>query len=95
VLGLSSTARYAAAFTGAAAVAAILFAAGRELRQWMPRHVSRSGGVLGLLVMPTLIGTALVIMVNQPTPMGPGFISGRASEILAVRVMARGISLTP
>jgi hypothetical protein len=84
-------------------------------------------------VMPVLVGTALVIMLNQPTPMGSSFVSARAAEaslwlfaafgalltrqrqtrdstalrfhwidgaaalavVLAVKVMARGILITP
>ncbi len=79
VLGLSPTARYAASFTGAVALAAVLFATGRELRQWTPQ-VGRIAVLLGGIVAPTLIGTAGVIVLNQPTPMGPAFVTARVGE---------------
>ena len=133
-LGLSPTVRYEAAFIGAVAVLAIYFVTGRELRQWTPPHVGNIGAALGLVVVPALVGTALVTIVNQPTPMGSAaFLSARAGEaslwlvgalaglltrprttgsgprvhvhwidgaaalavFLAVKVMARGILLTP
>jgi hypothetical protein len=132
-LGMSQTARVVAALTGAIAVAGVLFAVGRELWQWTPRHAGRIGGALGFIVVPSLVGMAVVVLINQPTPMGPSFVTARTAEglfwlfaaigllitrqaraadlppvkvhwtdgavaigvILAVRVMARGISLMP
>jgi hypothetical protein len=80
VLGLSPTMRYAASFTGAVSIAAILFLVGRELGQLAPSDVGRFAAVLGLIALPALAGTALVIVINQPTPMGPSFVTARASE---------------
>jgi hypothetical protein len=79
-LGVSQSARVATAVAGAVAVAGILFATGRELWHWTPRHAGRVGGLLGLVVVPALVGTAIVILVNQPTPMGPSFVTARAGE---------------
>ena len=95
VLGLPPAARYGAALTGAVAVAAILFATGRELQQWTPPHVGRIAGVLGLIAMPVLVGTALVIVLNQPTPMGASFASARAAEASLWLFAALGALLTP
>jgi hypothetical protein len=80
VLGLSPTIRYVASFAGAICVAALLFAIGRELTQSAPGGVGRFDAVLGLIAAPALIGTAFVIMINQPTPMGPAFVTSRAGE---------------
>ena len=79
VLGLSQTARYAASVTGAVALVAILFATGRELRQWTP-EVGRIAVVLGAVTAPALVGTAIIIVVNQPTPMGSSFMTARLGE---------------
>ena len=79
-LGMSQSARIATAVTGAVAVAGILVATGRELWHWTPRHTSRVGGVLGLVVVPSLVGMALVVLINQPTPMGDSFVTARAGE---------------
>jgi hypothetical protein len=134
LLGLSPKVRYGAAFIGAVGVLAVVFVTGRELRQWTAPHVGKIGAALGLVVVPAVIGTALVTLVNQPTPMGAAaFFSARAGEsalwvvgalaglftrqrttgsgpgahfhwvdgaaalavFLAVKVMARGILLTP
>ena len=80
-LGVPQGARVVIAVAGAVAVAGIVFATGRELRHWAPRHTGRVGGVMGLIVVPSLVGTALVVLINQPTPMGAAsFATARASE---------------
>ncbi len=80
VLGLPSMLRYTASLIGVVAVLAILFAAGREVWQWTPRQASRVSGVLGMIVLPVVIGTVYLIVVNQPTPMGAGFVTARVVE---------------
>jgi hypothetical protein len=77
-LGLPRTARYVATATGVLSLAAVLFWAGRELRRWMPADTGPVRGTLGIIVLPALIGTALVTLVNQPMP--GGFIGARAAE---------------
>jgi hypothetical protein len=57
----------------------ILFATGRELRQRTPEF-RRIAALLGGIVVPTLVGTAIVIVLNQPTPMGSSFVTARAAE---------------
>jgi hypothetical protein len=80
LLGLSPAMRYVASVVGAVSVAAMLFVTGRHLAQAGPRGVSRLETVWGLIVLPALAGTALIIAINQPTPMGPNFASARAAE---------------
>jgi hypothetical protein len=80
LLGLSPTIRSVASFIGAAFVAGVPFVAGRELARSAPRGVGRGEAILGLIVVPALVGTALIIAINQPTPMGPNFASARAAE---------------
>ena len=80
VLGLSSALRYAASALGMVGVVGVLFAAGRELRQWSPSNVGRFRSVLGLTVAPMLVGTIFIIVVNQPTPMGAAFYRRGSSK---------------
>ena len=79
-LGLSAEARYAVSFIGAVSIATILFAVGRELRQWTPRHVGRITAAIGAVVLPVLVGTALVVSINQPIPIPISFVAARAVE---------------
>ncbi len=79
-LGVPQTARIVAAITGAVAVARVFFAVGRELWHWAPRHAGRIGAALGFVVVPSTIGMAVVVMINQPTPMGPSFVTARTGE---------------
>lgn len=67
-LRLPVTARYGGTALGALAVAGIHFWVGRELAQRVPAHVGRVVGMLGIIVLPMLLGTAAVIVVNQPLP---------------------------
>lgn len=77
-LGLPRTARYIASAAGALSLAVLLFWAGGKLRRWMPVDAGPVRGTLGIVVLPALIGTALVILVNQPMPRG--FVGARAAE---------------
>lgn len=80
-LNVPPMARYAASATGLVAMAAIMFATGRELRQRMPGE-GRMAAVLGGIVVPAAVGTAIVIVINQPTVMGSSFAPARATEAL-------------
>ena len=77
-LDLPMTVRYAISAAGAAGVAAVHFLGGRELVQFAPSDVRRMIGVLGVIVLPVVLGTAAVILVNQPMP--STFVSVRAGE---------------
>ncbi|HEV2853334.1 MAG TPA: hypothetical protein VHC97_11075 [Thermoanaerobaculia bacterium] len=77
-LGLPRTARYAASMAGALSLAALLFWAGGKLRRWVPVDAGPVRGTFGIVALPALIGTALVILVNQP--MRGGFLGARAAE---------------
>lgn len=118
---------------GAVAIAAVLFWQGRELRQWIPAQAGRIFGTIGVVILPLVAGTGILILINQPAPPTLSFTSARLSEaslgifavigaltrggspsnagrsfrlwwidgtvalaaVLAVRIAARGISLTP
>jgi hypothetical protein len=67
-LGLPMIVRYVIAVAGALAVAALHFWAGRELVQWVPAHIGRVAGMLGIIALPVALGTTAVILINQPMP---------------------------
>jgi len=65
-LGLPMTIRYAVSAVGALSLAAVHFWAGRELVRWVPAGIGRVAGTLGIVALPVVLGTAAVILVNQP-----------------------------
>jgi hypothetical protein len=67
-LRLPMIARHGITVAGALSVAALHFWAGRELVQWVPARVGRMAGMLGIVALPAVVGTAAVILVNQPMP---------------------------
>ena len=92
VLDMPPAARYAATLMGALSLIAILFWVGRELRQWAPAHMGAVTGVFGIIALPTLIGTAAVILINQPTPRS--FVVARAAEASSWLVAGIGALVT-
>ncbi len=77
-LDLPMAGRYAISALGAVGVAAIHVVAGRELIQFVPAAARKGTGVLGIIALPVVLGTAAVILVNQPMP--ATFVSVRAGE---------------
>jgi hypothetical protein len=96
-LQLPMTARYAISAAGTVGVMVWL---GRQLRQWIPATVGTALGLIGVVVAPVVLGTAIIILINQPVPPCPPFLSDRLSEALlgvftllgAARPGAPGIS---
>ena len=78
-LGVPMDVRYAVSATGALATATVLFVTGRELRLRTPPQANRAVAAFGYTLLPAAIGTALIILVNQPTPL-PGFSMARIGE---------------
>jgi hypothetical protein len=66
-LQLPMGARRSLSLVGAAGAAAIHFWAGRALTRWVPSTVGRVAGMLGIIVVPVVVGTALVLLVNAPS----------------------------
>jgi hypothetical protein len=77
-LGLPMGVRFALSVIGALFVAAIHFWGGRELVQWVPAGVGRVGGMVGIIALPVIFGTAIVIVANQPMP--SAFSTARIGE---------------
>jgi hypothetical protein len=65
-LGLPMTIRHVVSVAGALCLAAVHFWAGRELVRWVPGGIGRVAGTLGIVALPVVLGTAAVILVNQP-----------------------------
>jgi len=81
MLGLSPAARIVASVAGAVSLAAITFLTGRELWSWVPPGVHRLVGVVGIVAVPVVVGTAVIVAINQPTLFGlSAFASARAGE---------------
>lgn len=93
-LGLPMLVRYVMSALGAIAVAWVLFVSGRELRRWMPATWSRPTAALVGIVLPVALGTALVILINQPVAI-PGFAASRAGEGVMWLFAAAGAALAP
>lgn len=78
-LDLPMAARYALSLTGVAVVATVLFFTGRELLRWSSPQATRLAAALEAVVLPVLIGTVVIIVINQPNPIS-GFSAARAGE---------------
>src|SRR5262245_51434658 len=78
-LDLPMAVRYSLSATGAVVAASVLFMTGRQLARWSSPQASRAAAVLEAVVLPVLVGTAIIIVINQPNPI-PGFAAARAGE---------------
>ena len=77
-LQLPMTVRYGITVAGLLGLAAVHFWGGRQLVRSVPAHLGRAAGTAGVIVLPVVLGTAAVILVNQPMP--PAFVSIRVAE---------------
>jgi hypothetical protein len=79
-LGVPLPLRYGIALLGVIGVGMTLFMAGRELRRWTSPGTGRLIAAAGTTIVPMVLGTLFVIVINEPTPMGASFASARWSE---------------
>ena len=79
-LRLSMPARYAASLLGLLSLCALMFAAGWELRRLSPAGSSRLRAMVGMVVLPPVAGTAIVILASLPMP--SELVLGRLAEVL-------------
>ena len=86
--------RYAVSAVGALATAGVLFAAGRELVRCPPPQTSRAAAAVAGILLPAAIGTALIIVINEPIPL-PGFAAARIGEGACWVFAAAGAFTTP
>jgi hypothetical protein len=80
LLDLPMSIRYAASLVGAVGIAVILFLTGRELRRWAPPQFGPTSAAVAMVAVPALVGMALVVLVNLPTPRPASFVTARAGE---------------
>ena len=69
--------RYSAA--AALVTVSVLYVAGGEVTRWTAPQASRAAAALAGVLLPAAIGTALIILVNQPIPLA-GFATARIGE---------------
>ena len=77
--GLPMAARYALSAVGMIVMSFVLFVGGRELTKWAVPGRSRTFVALQVVVLPVLVGTAAIILLNQPVPLD-GFATARLGE---------------
>jgi hypothetical protein len=65
ILDLPMWARYAAAATGLAILVLWQFGVGREFRQWIPVSVGAVRGAAGIILLPVVVGTAVIVLLNM------------------------------
>ncbi len=76
--GLSMPFRYAAAVLGLLAICGLSYFMGTELRRWSPAGVSSANAMLGMVIMPAIVGTALGLLIFLPFP--SDWVSARIGE---------------
>jgi hypothetical protein len=77
-LDLSSNVRTAIASVGAFLLIGFAFDIGRELREWVPPGVGALKGTAAVVVLPAIVGTALIALIYQP--MALNAVGARAGE---------------
>ena len=77
-LGVPMRGRYAIATIGAVSLVTVHVLAGREIVRGAPLALSRLAAAFRLVAFPALLGTAVVILVNQPMP--AAFVTARLGE---------------
>jgi hypothetical protein len=77
-LGFSMPARYVASLTGLLSVCGLHFWAGWELRKFAPSGSSRFRAMIVMVVLPVVVGTAIVALTSLPIP--SAFVLPRLAE---------------
>jgi hypothetical protein len=77
VLQLPMPVRYALSLAGMLSLCGISFLVGTELRKWAPA-VGSAQATVGMVILPAIVGTAIVILVHLPMPLG--FAAARVAE---------------
>jgi len=65
---LPMSVRYALAVVGLLSLSGLSFLIGRELRTWVPVGVSAVRAMVGMIVIPAIVGQALAILIFLPMP---------------------------
>lgn len=67
-LQLPMPVRYGASIVGALLLCGLSFLIGMELRKWAPAGVGRAKAMLGMVALPAIVGTAVVVLLYLPMP---------------------------
>jgi hypothetical protein len=67
-LRLSTPSRYAASLLGLLSLCVLMFAAGWALRRLSPAGSSRLRAMLGMVLLPAVVGTAIATLASLPMP---------------------------
>jgi hypothetical protein len=77
-LQLPMAIRYSASVVGMLLLCGLSFLIGQELRRWAPAEVSATKAMIGMIALPAILGTAIVLVVFMPMPVG--FAYARIAE---------------
>ena len=72
--------RYIVSLTGVLLLCGWSFLVGKELRRWAPISVSAAKATIGMIVIPAVVGTAVLLLIFLPMP--PAYAYGRIAESL-------------
>ncbi|HEU4344665.1 MAG TPA: hypothetical protein VFU31_24175 [Candidatus Binatia bacterium] len=70
--------RYGTSIVGALLLCALSFFIGSELRRWAPVGIGRAKAMIGMVALPVIVGTAIMLLVFLPMPFA--FALGRFGE---------------
>ena len=72
--------RYIVSLIGVLLLCGWSFLVGKELRGWVPVGVSAAKATIGMIVIPAVVGTAVLLLIFLPMP--PTYAYGRMAESL-------------
>ena len=67
-LQLPIAVRYSASAAGILLLCGLSFLIGLELRTWAPAEVSAARATIGMIVLPAIVGTGVVVLILLPMP---------------------------
>jgi len=67
-LQLPMAVRYSASVLGMLLLCGLSFLIGMELRRWTPVGISATKAMMGMVALPAILGTALVLLIFLPMP---------------------------
>jgi len=79
-LQLSMPTRYIVSVVGMVLLCGVSFLVGMELCRWAPVGVSAAKAMIGMVALPAIVGTAILILIFLPMP--SAFAYGRIAESL-------------
>ena len=77
-LELPMAARYGVSALGLLLLCGLSFLIGLELRRWAPVEVSATKAMIGMVALPAIVGTAIVVLIFSPMP--AAYVYGRIAE---------------